>query len=774
LTTDNIRNRFATLRPVLLTMVLVSVLVGCSSSKFIPEGESVLTSVKIKSDQKSVDPSAYRGYLRQEANGRWFNLFKVPLGLYCVSGTDSTKALNRFFRRIGEAPVVYDSTLMQISKESLTGAMVNKGYLQANTEVELNRKRKKKTRVCYTMHPGRLYRIRTFNYICDDARIDSIIRYHETDSRLKIGMACDASLLEQERDRIVSLLHREGYYNVLKNFISFELDSLKGPEELDLTMYFEGKAVSKDTTDIYTRYHIRNVLIDINRENAAEAQCDSFDFHKVCMRYFGHRQFRPNILYSQLKMLPGDLYNEDMIQASYRNFSNLEALRYTVIRMEKADSGQLDCHVTLQANKVNSVSAELEGTNTSGDLGVATSLSYSNRNLFRGSEVWTTKLKAAFEAITGLEGYNDQNYFEIAAETHLTFPSIILPFQKRDSRVHLNGSSELAFMYNMQDRPEFHRRIVTGAWSYRWFNDHNRIQQKVEVFSINYVFMPWISDTFRRDYLDNVSSKSSIVRYSYENLFIVNSAYNFVYNSAGAAGSGSIFQDNAYQIKLNVESAGNLLYLLARTTHAKKDGNGDYNLFNVSFAQYVKFDLDYVRSFLINRNNSVAVHGAFGLAVPYGNASIIPFEKRYFAGGPNSVRGWSVRQLGPGRYSGADGKVDFINQSGNLKLLLSAELRSYLFWKLHGALFVDAGNVWNTRNYDAQPGGQFRFDKFYKQIAASYGWGLRVNFDYFILRFDWGMRAIDPAYESGRNHYPLLHPKLSRDLTFHFAVGLPF
>lgn len=771
MTKDNIRDPFAMLRPMLLSLVLASVLVGCSSSKFVPDGRSVLTSVRLKSDNKAVVPSAYRGYVRQEANARWFNLFKVPLGLYCLSGKDSSKAVNRFFRRIGEAPVIYDSTLMLLSREALTGAMINKGYLQAYTEVEQDSQRKK-TKLCYRLHPGRLYHIRRFSYQCDDAKIDSIIRYHESDSRLKIGMACDASLLEQERDRIVALLHREGYYNVLKNFISFEIDSVKGPDELGLTMFFEGKSVSKDTTAIYTRYRIRKVLVDINREN--DEPCDSFDFREVGMRYFGRRQFRPDVIYSQLKLLPGDFYNENQVQSTYRNFSNLQALRYTVIRMEKADSGRLDSHVTLQANKVNSLSAEIEGTNTSGDLGVASSLSYSNRNLFRGSEVWTTKLKAAFEAITGLEGYNDQNYFEIAAETHLSFPRIILPFQKKDRRLRLNGSSELAFMYNMQDRPEFHRRVLTGAWSYRWFNDHNRIQQKVDVFSINYVFMPWISETFRRDYLDNVSSKSSIVRYSYENLFIVNSAYNFVYNSAGAGGSGSIFQNNAYQVKLNVESAGNMLYCLAKATHAKKDENGYYNLFNVSFAQYVKFDVDYVRSFLINRNNSFAVHGAFGIAAPYGNASIIPFEKRYFAGGPNSVRGWSVRQLGPGRYSGADGKVDFINQSGNLKLLLSAELRSYLFWKLHGALFVDAGNVWNTRNYDAQPGGQFRFDKFYKQIAASYGWGLRINFDYFILRFDWGMRAIDPAYESGREHYPILHPDIGRDLTFHFAVGLPF
>lgn len=766
--------KFPKASPAALVLFIVVLLAGCSSSKFVSEDQSVLSKVRLRTDNKNFDASSYRAYVRQEANARWFNLFKVPLGLYCLSGLDSTNAFNRFFRRIGEAPVIYDSLLTSTSRDGLTGAMFNKGYLQAQTTVSVVPSGKKKVRVEYDMNPGQLYRIRTFNMQVDDPVIDSIVRHYETESYLKINMPCDASLLDKERERIVSLLHRKGYYNVLKNYISFELDSAKGPQALDLTMFVEGKTVSRNAADVYTRYHIRRVAVDVNLENEGKLPCDSLDYRGITIRYYGKRQFRPSVIYSQLKVLPGDLYNEDRIQSSYRNFSNLQALRYSVIRMEAADSGQLDCHVTLQANKVNSLSTELEGTNTSGDLGLATSLSYANRNLFRGSEVWTTKFKAAFEAITGLEGYNDQDFFEISAETRLSFPRIILPFLSDAKRRRLNGTSELSLMYDMQDRPEFHRRILTGAWSYRWLNNHNRIQQKVDVFSINYVFMPWISNTFRHDYLDNVSSKQSIVRYSYENLFIVNSAYNFVYNSAGATGNGSIFQKNAYQIKFNFESAGNLLYLIADATHAKKDNNGDYNLFNVTFAQYVKFDFDYAASFLLNSHNSFAVHGAFGLAIPYGNASIIPFEKRYFAGGPNSIRGWSVRQLGPGSYSGEDGKVDFINQTGNLKLLLSMELRSYLFWKFHGAFFIDAGNVWNTRKYPDQAEGQFRFDKFYKQIAASYGLGLRLNFDYFILRFDWGMRALDPRYKSGRNHYPLFHPKFSRDLTFHFAVGLPF
>jgi outer membrane protein assembly factor BamA len=163
-----------------------------------------------------------------------------------------------------------------------------------------------------------------------------------------------------------------------------------------------------------------------------------------------------------------------------------------------------------------------------------------------------------------------------------------------------------------------------------------------------------------------------------------------------------------------------------------------------------------------------------GAAIPYGNSTVLPYEKRYFSGGANSVRGWTVRGLGPGKFQGSDGRVDFIHQTGDLKLDLNVEWRSHLFWKIDGALFVDAGNVWTLREYEEQPGGQFLVDEFWKQIAVAYGIGFRLNFGYFILRLDGGMKAINPAYDSGRLRYPAIYPHFARDFQFHFAVGLPF
>ena len=207
-----------------------------------------------------------------------------------------------------------------------------------------------------------------------------------------------------------------------------------------------------------------------------------------------------------------------------------------------------------------------------------------------------------------------------------------------------------------------------------------------------------------------------------------------------------------------------------------KNAMGQYEVFNIAYAQYVKADFDFTRNLLSKRTRDQLVfHFGLGIAYPYGNSTVLPFEKRYFSGGANSVRGWSVRSLGPGSYKDKDGRINFITQTGDLKLDVNLEYRSHLFWKFDGALFVDAGNIWTLRNYPDQPGGQFTWSGLLKDMAASYGLGLRLNFDYFILRFDLGMKAINPAFQTeDEAHYPLIHPRLSRDLAFHFAVGLPF
>lgn len=765
--------RVAAMAARLLVLSATAWLTGCSAMRFVPEDDYMLTSVRVESNNRSVKAGDYRLYVRQEPNARWFQLLKVPLGIYCLQGQDSTKRWSRFVRRIGEAPRIYDSGLTERSRMSIEAALKNKGYMHARVIADTLRKGRK-VKVTYRMSPGLRYYVRHAAYEFDNDEVAVLVRADSANSPIYKGMPLDANALAEERTRIVNLLRDKGYYNFHKEFITFTADTAMADYGVDLTVRVRRPA-GTDATRAYRTYRLRDVNIyeDVN----AGEQTDTTQYADLRMIYNHKIKIFRRVYSAHNAIRPDSLYKATDLRNTYSAINSLQAVNYSTIRYREAedDSAKLDCDITVKLNKPHHISAEIEGTNTSGDLGAAVVLTYANRNLLRGAESLSLKVRGAYEAISGLEGYAGQDYVEWSAEMGLRFPSLLVPFVGRERKQALKGTSEVSVMYDSQNRPEFHRRVLTAAWAYRWNPTFAPgWQHRIDLLSLNYVFMPWISDTFRQEYLESDDPLYAVLRYTYENLFIMKTGYSFTYNSLKTASAMGLYHTNGYQVRFNLETAGNVLYGLSSLLKGERTSEGQYSLFGIAYSQYVKLDLDYAKSFVIDDRNSLAVHAALGIGIPYGNSTILPYEKRYFAGGANSVRGWGVRELGPGSYVGSDGRIDYINQTGNVKLDLSVEYRSHLFWKIHGAAFVDAGNIWNTRNYADQEGGQFKLNRFYKQIAVAYGLGVRLNLDYFIIRLDGGMKAINPAVESGRDHYPIFHPKMSRDFTLHFAVGLPF
>ena len=561
---------------------------------------------------------------------------------------------------------------------------------------------------------------------------------------LKNGMEYSVSLLDNERKRITSFLQDEGYYRFHKDFIQYSADTVSGSKNIGITLHLMKYRLNNNSPETsHTRYYLGK----INYLGG-----DSTGVH-----------IRRRVLENNTALVLGKPYSGSLLQKTYNNFARLQAVRYTNIRFKEIpDSSLLDCDIQISTNKPSSLSFKPEGTNTAGDLGAAASLTYTNRNIFKGSEQLSVELRGAYEAIRGLEGYSDQNYQEYSVETKFSFPSFVAPFLSNSFKRRQTAVSELSFSWNLQNRPEFHRRVFSAAWRYRWAEPKHNLNWRLDLLDLNYVYMPWISETFKHDYIDSVSNRNAILRYNYEDLFIMKIGFGVSYSNGVDA------------VRANIETAGNILNGLSKSFSFSKNASGQNTLFNIAYAQYAKFDFDYTHILHFDTNNALALHAGFGIAYPYGNSTVLPYEKRYFSGGANSVRGWSVRELGPGKFRGTDGRIDFINQTGDMKLDMNAEYRTYLFWKFNAAVFVDAGNIWTLRNYAEQPGGQFKFNTFFQQIAVAYGLGLRLNFDYFILRFDMGMKAINPAYETQQEHYAIFHPDFSRDFAFHFAVGLPF
>ena len=766
---------------VLLIVGLSLMMAACSPSKFMAEDDLLLHEVHVRSDDKKVPTASLSGYIRQHPNAKWFSMFKVPLGIYCMSGRDSTRRINKFMRRLGEAPVLYDTLATIRTQADIEAAVKNLGYLRATVDTLVDHHRYR-ANVTYQIHPSALYHVRSYRQQIADPALDSIYRMQRSGSYIHEGMAFDINVLDLERSRLNTIFRNQGYYNFTKSHIRFDADTASGNHEVDLTLCIPLYRNSvNDTLQLHPKYNFGrvNYLIDVPLEQwrSHREQFDSLTLNHYSFYYENRLPISPNLLLQKTLIRPGDLYRDVASEGTYANIASLSAtLNANVMMVPDADSPDtLNALTMVHLSKRNTLSAEVEGTNSAGYLGAAISTSYQNRNLFRRSELFSFKLRGAFEAIKGLEGYSDQNFLEYSAEADLNFPEFMFPFLHRHYRQSVKAQSIASLMYDSQNRPEFHRRVLTAAWRYRWNRYNRKRQHRVDLIDLNYVFMPWISETFRREYLEDNGSRNAVLRYNYENLFIIKSGYMFQYTSVEPTSQSATYGKNAYSLRMGIEAGGNLLNALSHLFGAEESSSKDvYTLFNIAYAQYLKFDFDFAKSFKFDTRNSLALHLAFGSAYPYGNSRVLPYEKRYFSGGANSVRGWSVRGLGPGKFSGSDGKVDFIRQTGDLKLDMSLEYRTHLFWKIDGAAFVDGGNIWTFRDYEEQPGGQFRFDSFWKQIAVAYGLGIRLNFNYFILRLDGGMKALNPSYETTRQHYPIIHPRLKRDLAVHFAVGLPF
>lgn len=719
---------------------------SCSVSRNLPEGTYMLDKVKVMTDGKyqDINSAQMMNYVRQKGNARWFSAIKIPLGVYAMAGKDSSW-INRTLRQMGEAPVIYDTLLARQSCEDLKLALQNKGYLDAQVEMFI-KPHHRKIDALYVLHPGQPYFINNYTTDIQDSVIARMIASRKP--LLYNGLQFSTDALNTERTQIATFLQDQGYFRFHKEFITYRAHKDSARHDVGLTMVlhpYRANSESKDT--LHSRYWIRNISYESGALNDSVIH------------------LRSSVLKENTFLTEGQPYSTSQLQNTYNHFGRLGAVRYTNISFQPvADSTLLDTKIQIQTNKPSTISIQPEGTNTSGDLGAAISLTYQNRNIFKGSETFTMKVRGAYEAIRGLEGYSNQDFIEYSIEGRLTFPRFIVPFLSAESRRRNTATSEVSLMYDSQDRPEFHRRVLSSGWRYLWKKQGHPDSYRFDVLDLNYVFMPWISDTFRKEYLDNPSNSNVILRYNYEDLFIMKMGFGYTYNNGRVA------------LKTNVESAGNLLGLGTAIFGGSKNVNGQYKVFDIAYAQYVKADVDFARNLLGHASKDQLIfHVGFGVAYPYGNSKVLPFEKRYFSGGANSVRGWTVRSLGPGRYKDKDGRINFITQTGDLKLDLNLEYRTHLFWKFNGAAFLDAGNIWTLRQYDEQAGGQFSIKGLITDLAVSYGLGLRLNFDFFVLRFDLGMKAVNPAYQTeDEAHYPLIHPRFSRDFAFHFAVGMPF
>lgn len=761
-----------------LAAILMSV-ASCSVYKHVPEGSYLLHGITVESDDADFEnASKYKAMSYQTPNSRWLGLFRIPLRIYSLSSRDRD-GNEGIFRRLGEEPVILDTALCRYSVENIARSLANEGFLKASVTNGIRYSDRPKAEVTYRISPGTRYVVSDYETIIPDTAIAGLLQRHDkvSPSLITAGMPLDATVLDAERDRIVSFLKTRGYYSFSKDNISFVADTTEGSASVRLQMSVRPYTERGGEAGAYPVYRIGSVSYVFTDGSVPSFRIpDNYDSLSVdgCTFYFvdngrGKMPLKPSVVRSHSYLRTGALANSNMVSRTYTSMGRLNAVKYTNIRFrENPADGTLDAQMLITGNTKYSFSTQIEGTNTAGDLGAAASVAFTDRNLFGGGERLTVTLRGAFEAITELPGYTGNSYVEYGAEANLDFPELLLPFVKPDFQRRSQATSQLRVMLNSQRRPEFNKTVFSFGWSYLW--SVRRHSHRIDVFDVDYKIVPWISDKFREEYLDPIGSRNSILRYNYEDMLLTKLGYSYYYSNASVTSSRPV----SVSVSINAETSGNLLYGISKLAGTEKNEFGQYRVLGISFAQYAKTDGAFTLNWQIDKWNNLVFHTEFGLAYPYSNSGTVPFEKRYYAGGANSVRGWAVRELGPGCYRPSGNAVNYITQAGDVKLAASIEFRAHLFWKLNAALFADAGNIWTIREYDEQPGGVFAFDKFYRQIGVSYGYGLRMDLKFLVLRLDFGRQLVNPAYESGPERYPAYRSVGYRNYALHFAIGYPF
>lgn len=764
--------------------IAVSLLLeGCSAVRHVPEGRYLLDKVNISVEGDKDIPSAdLYNYLRQTPNHKVLGFWKLQLGTYNLSGNDSTKWYNRWVRRMGQPPVIYEQALTDTSARQLHLAMINRGYLNAHVEVDTTiRTAKRRIDVRYNIFTGEPHVIRSVTYDIPDSAVASVIMADPTKFTVKTGDKFDRDNLDSERTLITRRLRNRGYYAFNKDYITYYADTAANSRSVDLTMAVRpprrpnGADTAADSAAIHTLYRIGKVYF-ITDSDGDRSNLDTVSYKGVDIVYGRDRYLKPGALEEKCFLIPGQLYSPHNVDRTYESIARLGILKSINIELvpeASLDNGDrlLDAYIRLSRNKKQSITLDIEGTNSEGDLGFGVGATYQHRNLAKGSQLFTGRLRMNYESLSGsFNGLINDRYTEYAGEVGITFPRFEFPFAPLSMRQRFNVSSEFALSFNYQERPEYTRIISGAAWRYKWVNRTNTRRHEFDLIDINYVYLPARTNGF----LDAIAPDNPLLRYSYEDHFIMSMGYRYYHTNkriASAVGRARGIQPIVYTIRASAETAGNLLYLGSKA-FGKRSESGVYEVFNTQFSQYIKGEVDYAITRNFDHRHSLAFHIGGGIGYPYGNSRVLPFEKRFYAGGANGVRGWGVRTLGPGRYNSHNSVSYFINQCGDIRLDMSLEYRAKLFWVLEGGAFIDAGNIWTIHNYENQPGGMFHFNTFWKEIAWAYGLGLRMDFNYFLLRLDLGVKAYNPA--QGQERWPLFHFDWHRDTAVHFSVGYPF
>ena len=715
---------------------------SCSTTRVLGDGQFRLADNKVVVDNdRKFNTKEIESYIKQKPNSYIIFGWNPFLNIYNWSGKNADKGINKFLREIGTAPVVYQPSQVEASVENINRHLEYLGYYGSDvrSEVRVNGKR---VTVTYSVTLGRRYRIGNVSFAVPDGEFKEDFYADTAAVSIRPGDFLSEDALEKETERAASMFRRKGYFGFTKNYFSFEADTLARRDTADLLMTV--KEYTRNQTAEYARPHRK------------------YFFGDVSISYDNDLKFNDRVLKNICTIRPGAMYDEREVNTTYSRLSALRLFSGVNVALNPRDSGIVDCDISLTKSRMQGFKVNLEGsTNSTGLIGISPQVSYYHKNIFHGGQWLNLGFLGNFQF-----KYDDRSVKsnEFGVSAGLSFPEFLrLP----NSIFH--GPSvprtEINASYNYQNRPEYTRNMISTSYGYSGSLRNGKFF---------YQFYPIQAKIVRLTNLDpnfyTTLSGNPFMRDAYQNHFDVGSGLVAYYTTSTAL----VPKETYEYARLQLDASGNVLSLFNKAM--KSDEYGSRLIWNTPYSQYIRTELTLGKTFVFGKNGgqALAIRLLGGVGYAYGNSSTIPFEKQFYSGGANSMRGWQARSLGPGN-SKADTTFVIPSQTGDVKLEANLEYRFPMFWKLCGAVFTDVGNIWTLKETDGDDGSHTHFDlkNLAASLAADWGIGLRVDLNFLILRLDMGMKVYDPSLDTARWRSP--SQWLKKDgYTLHFGVGYPF
>ena len=770
----------------LLTIIIFTA-ASCNPTKYVPSGDLLLNRNELAVTAGNeplpgtVSRSSMKPYIRQQPNKKILGV-RFHLGLFNLSDITREKWPHGWLRRIGEEPVIYDEVAAHRSASQIQSYLWSKGFFNA-TVTDTVTQIDKEARVIYDVRPGRSYTIADIRYDIQDSVLRALVLIDTANCIVERGMIYDVDLLQKERQRLERFIRDIGFYTFTTENIFYKVDSSLMKHQV-IVNYLVSPGVTVDnqgkrTTSPHRMYRIRDIYVFPEFDPRTALTGNEEYQISLDTSYYGGIHFvsppgrtlvRPEVLAQAIYIAPGALYSVTNAEMTQQHLSDLRNHRLVNVSFidagsisgNRRDEGMLDCVIQLTPVQRQSFTVELEGTNTGGNLGGALNLIYQNKSLLRGAEVFSMKLKGAYETLTeDVSGFKNTQQYGI--EANLRLPKFMIPFPVKESFIrNKDPRTVLQAGYNYQKLPVFARSVANISLGYSW-SGNKYTKFSVNPLTLNLVRLHYINPDYQA-MIDTMPYFANSLR----DVSIVGGRYDFVFNDQLIQKSRDF-----WHIRVGLDIAGNMLDGIYRTANIKAAPDGNYHLFRQPFAQFVKAEVDAAYNFRFNDASSIVYRLFAGVGWPYGNSGVMPFEEQYFGGGSNDIRAWMVRTLGPGSYILPESS--FLNQTADMKLEANVEYRFKLFWILEGAAFIDAGNIWTVRDDANRPGSRFRLGSFTDDIAVGTGLGLRFDLKFVLLRADFGLKLRDPQDRVGSKWIPFNRPfDRKQDLTMVIGIGYPF